>query len=235
MDLRDVYKAIPRQYESTNHILAFGFDIPWRRIAAAAAVRTTGTAGGTGAGPWLDLCSGTGEMAALLSRRSPAGTAVISADFSIPMLREGVRRRGAGRLIPAAASADALPFPDASFGLVTVTFAARNLRSRGGLFAGSLREIRRVLRPGGIFLNLETSRPGSAPVRIILHAYAENVVGRLGKMLTGERDGYAYLSGSIRSFPGPAELASEMEEAGFSHVTWKKLMFGVAVIHTAIA
>ncbi len=229
MELQDVYIAICSRYEITNHLLTFGLDIIWRRIAASAAVRAAGT------GPWLDLCSGTGEMAALLSRRSPAGTAVISADFSVPMLREGIRRRGAGKLIPAAASADALPFPDASFGLVTVSFAARNLRSRGGLFAGSLGEIRRVLRPGGIFLNLETSQPGSAPVRGALHTYAEGIVGRLGKMLTGERDGYAYLSGSIRSFPGPGEFASEMEEAGFSHITWKELMFGVAAIHTAIA
>ena len=61
------------------------------------------------------------------------------------------------------------------------------------------------------------------------------MVGRLGKMLTGEKDGYAFLSGSIRSFPGPGELASEIEEAGFSLVTWKELMFGVVAIHTAIA
>ena len=227
MDLRDVYRKIPHRYESTNHLLTFGLDIIWRRIAAGAAVRAAG------GHLWLDMCSGTGETALLLSRRSPAGTTVISADFSVPMLLEGVKRRGRNTFVPAAASADALPFPDGTFDLVTVTFAARNLRSRTGLFGGSLREIRRVLKPGGIFVNLETSRPAAAPVRSILHMYAGIVVGRLGKALTGEREGYAYLSGSIRSFPGPGELASEMEDAGFSRVTWRKLMFGVVAIHTA--
>ena len=229
MDLRNIYKKIPRRYESTNHLLTFGLDMIWRRIAADAA---TSASGGE---LWLDMCSGTGETALLLSRRSPAGTTVISADFSVPMLLEGVRRRGRGTLISTAASADALPFPDGTFDLVTVTFAARNLRSRSGLFAGSLREIRRVLKPGGIFVNLETSQPAAAPVRSILHTYAGVVVGRLGKTLTGEREGYTYLSGSIRSFPGPVELASEISEAGFSRVTWQQLMFGVVAIHTATA
>jgi demethylmenaquinone methyltransferase/2-methoxy-6-polyprenyl-1,4-benzoquinol methylase len=233
MDLRDVYRNIPPRYESTNHLLTFGLDMIWRRIAAGAAVRAAETAGNSGAEIWLDMCSGTGETALLLSRRSPAGTTVISADFSVPMLLEGVRRRGRDLLIPTAASADALPFPDGTFDLVTVTFAARNLRSRSGLFTGSIREIRRVLRPGGIFVNLETSQPAAAPVRSILHAYAGAVVGRLGKTLTGEREGYAYLSGSIRSFPGPVELASEISEAGFSRVTWRQLMFGIVAIHTA--
>jgi demethylmenaquinone methyltransferase/2-methoxy-6-polyprenyl-1,4-benzoquinol methylase len=230
MDLRDVYRNIPGRYESTNHLLTFGLDMIWRRAAASAAART---AGESGPGTWLDLCSGTGETAQLLSRRAPAGTTVISADFSAPMLLEGVRRRRAGTLIPAAASAEALPFPDGTFDLVTVTFAARNLRSRSGLFAGSLGEIRRVLRPGGIFVNLETSQPSSPAIRGILHAYAGAVVGRLGKTLTGEREGYAYLAGSIRSFPGPDDLASEIEDSGFTAVTWKRLVFGVVAIHTA--
>ena len=240
MDLRDVYRNIPPRYESTNHLLTFGLDMIWRRVAATTAAGVAASTakqatGDSGAGTWLDLCSGTGETADLLSRRAPDGTVVISADFSVPMLLEGVRRRGEGTLIPAAASADALPFPDGAFDLVTVTFAARNLRSRSGLFAGSLREIRRVLKPGGIFVNLETSQPSAPAIRSILHTYAGVVVGRLGKSLTGEKEGYAYLAGSIRSFPGPEELASEIEDAGFSTVTWKKLIFGVVAIHTATA
>ena len=229
MDLQKVYAAISRHYESTNHILTLGLDAAWRRTAVRAALRDPAT------GPWLDLCSGTGETALALSDRAPAGVTVISADFSLPMLEEGISKRGAGRLVPVAASADALPFPEGTFGLVTVTFAARNLRSRQGLFMASLREIRRVLRPGGRFVNLETTRPRLRPMRAVLDAYARIGVGRLGKLLTGERDGYAYLSGSIRSFPGSRELASEILEAGFSGVTWRELAPGVVAVHEALA
>jgi demethylmenaquinone methyltransferase/2-methoxy-6-polyprenyl-1,4-benzoquinol methylase len=235
MDLREVYSRIPRSYEKTNHILTLGLDTVWRRAAAADAVRAARFLPGTGHGRWLDLCSGTGEMAGLLSRRAPEEVTVICADFSTAMLREGIRRRGRGRIVRTAASADHLPFDDSSFGLVSVAFAARNLRSRQGLFGSSLREIRRVLEPGGVFINIETSQPSSAPVRAILHSYAAGAVGRLGTILTGEREGYEYLSGSIRSFPGPSELAAEIEDAGFSHVVWRSLTLGVVAIHTATA
>ncbi len=228
MDLREVYRRIPLRYESTNHVLTAGLDMIWRRRAADLAGRAAGE------GPWLDLCSGTGESARQLSRVSPPGTAIFCADFSKEMLREGVRRRGAPMMIAAAAEADALPFSDASFGLVTVMFAARNLMSRTGLLERSLAEIRRVLRPGGAFVNLETSQPRSAPARKMLHAYAGTLVGRLGTALTGERDGYRYLSGSIRSFPGPEDLAEAIRGAGFADVRWKGLMLGAVSVHTAV-
>ena len=230
MDLRDVYTNISRRYESTNHLLTFGLDGSWRRLAGEVALRSALEAGSPGAGPWLDLCSGTGETAGLLASRPPGGACVISADFSVPMLREGIRRRG-GSLIPVAASSSALPFPDDTFGLVTVTFAARNLRSRSGLFGESLSEIRRVLRPGGVFVNLETSQPRSALFRSLMHAYAKTAVGRLGRLLTGEKEGYAYLSGSIRTFPGAPDLAAEISSAGFSEVSWREIMLGAAAIH----
>jgi demethylmenaquinone methyltransferase/2-methoxy-6-polyprenyl-1,4-benzoquinol methylase len=229
MDLKKVYAAISRRYESTNHILTLGLDAAWRRAAVRAVLKEPEE------GPWLDLCSGTGETASALSAGAPAGVTVISADFSLPMIEEGIRRRGKDRLVPVAASADALPFPGGTFGLVTVTFAARNLRSRQGLFSSSLREIRRVLKPGGRLVNLETTRPGLRPLRAAVDIYTRIGVGRLGRLLTGERDGYAYLSGSIRSFPGPREIAAEILEAGFSGVTWRVLAPGVVAVHEAVA
>lgn len=228
MDLRDIYAAIPRRYEAVNRVLTIGLDPVWRAAAAREALASAGPP------PWLDLCCGTGETAALLRRRAPTGTAIITADFSLPMLLEGRRRRPGALTRAAAAEAAALPFPGGTFGLVTVTFAARNLDSRPGLLAASLAEIRRVIRPGGALVNLETSRPASAPIRWILDLWAGRAVPPLGRLLSGEREGYRYLSSSIRRFRPADELAAAMIEAGFTGVGWRPLLFGVAAVHTAI-
>jgi demethylmenaquinone methyltransferase/2-methoxy-6-polyprenyl-1,4-benzoquinol methylase len=228
MDLRDVYTAIPRRYEAVNHVITLGLDTVWRGAAARAAARAAG------GGPWLDLCCGTGETAALLGRRAPAGTKVVAADFSLPMLREGRRRRPGALSRAAAAEAASLPFPDGTFGLVVITFAARNLDSRPGLLETSLAEIQRVLRPGGALVNLETSRPSLPPVRWALDLWTAGAVPPIGRLLSGERAGYAYLSSSIRHFRPAAGLAEMMLRTGFSAVGWRPLLFGTAAIHTAV-
>lgn len=228
MDLRDVYAVIPRRYEAVNSVVTFGLDRPWRRAAAREA------AAAASRGPWLDLCSGTGQTAALLARRAPSGTAVFAADFSPAMLGEGRRRRPAALGRAVVADADALPFADETFWLVTVAFAARNLDSRRGLLERSLAEIRRVLRPGGALVNLETSRPAFAPARLVLDGWAARAVPLLGRALSGERAGYVYLSASIRRFRPADELAAMMLRAGFAGVGWRRLLFGAAAIHTAL-
>ncbi|MDD3642662.1 MAG: class I SAM-dependent methyltransferase [Candidatus Krumholzibacteria bacterium] len=228
MDLRDVYSLIPRRYETVNHLITLGLDPLWRRAAVRAAV------GEAGPGPWLDLCSGTGETAALLSKGAPDGATVAAADFSLPMLLEGRRRRPAALARAVAAEAASLPFRDGTFGLVAVTFAARNLDSRPGLLEASLAEICRVLRPGGVLVNLETSRPAAAPARWALDLWAGRAVPLIGRLLTGERAGYVYLSSSIRRFRGADELAAAMLRAGFSGVGRRPLLFGAAAIHTAV-
>jgi demethylmenaquinone methyltransferase / 2-methoxy-6-polyprenyl-1,4-benzoquinol methylase len=228
MELRKVYTAIPRRYETVNHVITLGLDTIWRGAAVREAVRTARV------GPWLDLCGGTGETAGLLRRRATVGTEVVAADFSLPMLLEGQRRRPLALTRAVCAEATALPFADCTFGLVTITFAARNLDSRPGLLDASLAEVRRVLRPGGALVNLETSRPPAAPIRWILDGWAAHAVPPIGRLLSGELSGYAYLSSSIRRFRPAAELAELMLRAGFSAVGWRPLLFGTAAIHTAL-
>lgn len=224
-DFKKIYADIGRSYETTNHVLTLGLDILWRRRAVVEALAESPSP------PFLDLCAGTGETAWMLSAGEP-DVMVAAADFSLEMLEEGRRRRPGSSAVPVAAGADALPFESGTFGLVTITFAARNLDSRRGLLVASLREALRVLRPGGTFLCLETSRPPLRPVRWLMDLYTR-IVPAAGRLLTGEGAGYAYLAGSIRRFHGAPSLAGVIESAGFAGVGWERLLLGAAAIHTA--
>jgi demethylmenaquinone methyltransferase/2-methoxy-6-polyprenyl-1,4-benzoquinol methylase len=224
--LREIFSEIPARYERVNRVLTFGLDAVWRRAAANAAVAAGGSR-------FLDVCTGTGETAHLITRRAAPGALVVGADFTPPMMREGRRKRGRERIAFVAAAAAALPFPDGAFDVVTISFATRNLNvSRADLLA-AFREFRRVLRPGGVFLNLETSRPPMRVVREIFHFYARHAVGRAGRIMTGSADGYAYLSGTLRSFCGADELAAVIAEAGFASASFRRLSLGVVALHAA--
>ena len=198
--VRKIFAEVPRTYELVNHLLTFGMDMVWRRRAVRIAVKDGGSR-------WLDVCSGTGETAAYLSRRAPAGTEVFAADFSEPMLRQAAMKPEAGRIEFLRAEADDLPFDDNSLDLVTISFATRNINtSRNGLLR-CFREFHRVLKPGGRFVNLETSQPSSRLLRSLLHVYVRLVVRRLGGAISGSDPGMA-LSGTddaIGTGPGNRE------------------------------
>jgi len=225
--LRDLYTELADTYERTNRILTLGLDRIWRRRAARRAA-----AGGGGL--WLDVCSGTGEMAQDLSRRAPAGARIVAADFSREMLAYARTKSFAVPVVFVLADVKRLPLPDASVDLVTVSFATRNLTPSRDVLAATFCEFFRVLKPGGRFMNLETSQPRNAVVRMLFHAYAALVVKRLGFRLSGSRAGYAYLAASMRGFYGAAELAVILGEAGFAPVTAAPLMFGASAIHLAL-
>lgn len=225
--IREIFAEVPKTYELANHILTGGLDTFWRSRAAAAA----SAAGGA---RWLDVCAGTGETALALSRRAGPDTKVFAADFSLPMMRQArARGRGAGAAFVAAA-ATALPFPDDSLDLVTVSFATRNLNTSAEALCASFREFRRVLRPGGVFVNLETSQPPSPIVRGVFHGHARFVVSPIGRLISGSRAGYAYLSHTLPRFHGADELAEILREAGFSQVDYRRMTFGVVAIHRAV-
>lgn len=225
--LRGVFDRLAPRYEFVNHVLTLGLDRPWRRAAARLAVRGGGER-------WLDLCAGTGELARLLRERAPEGTWVMGLDFSLPMLQVAGRTPSVAPVPYLQGDAAALPFRDASLDLVTVAFATRNLASsRQGLEA-TLREIARVLRPGGRFVNIETSQPPGRLVRFGFHLYVRALVEALGFRLSRSGRGYGYLAASMLRWHDAPTLSGILLDCGFSSVTHTPLLFGATAVHIAV-
>ena len=180
----------------------------------------------------LDVCCGTGEMAEGLLAARGGGARVVLADFSLPMLAvaRGKPALAGGRAVFAASDAARLPFPDATFDAITIGFATRNLDSDRQRLLRHLREFCRVLRPGGFFLNLETSQPRSRLWRRLFHLYVALAVKPIGRWVSGSR-GYAYLAHTIPRFHSGAELAALLREAGFARVEERRFLGGIAAVH----
>ena len=222
--VQNLFSRVPDTYELVNHVLTFGFDIRWRKKLARAAE-------GAGGSRYLDVCTGTGETAAYLFRKIAPGRDVFATDFSLPMLRM-VRDKPEGIGIKLVISdIRHMPFPDRFFDVVTLSFATRNINVNRDMFLTALREIRRVLKRGGIFFNLETSQPDNGWIRKLFHAYVKFFVVPVGAGISGSKPAYAYLAGTIPRFYDPGALSAVMMEAGFDPVTYKKLLFGVAAMH----
>lgn len=225
--IRAFYKEVPRTYEAVNHVLTLGLDAAWRRKAARWAAEG-------GGGAWLDVCSGTGEMAVYLRRLAPPGTRICASDFSPEMLAVARSKPEAAGIEFVEADVTRLPFQDASFDLVTISFAVRNIAVTREHFRDALREIQRVLKPGGRCVSVETSRPRSRVVRGLYHAYVRAAVRPLGQAISGARAPYAYLSRSIPRFCTADEYAGLLKEAGFSAVEVRPVTMGVVAIHRAV-
>lgn len=221
-----IFSEVPATYELVNHILTLGLDIRWRRRAALIAA-------GSGLGEWVDMCTGTGEMAICLRSLAPDGTRVRAVDFSCAMLAEARKKPEAERIDFVRAGIMALPFPDESIDLVTMSFATRNVNLSREVLIKSFAELHRVLKPGGLFVNLETSQPDSAFVRKCFHLYVRLLVKPLGRLISGSGVAYAYLSRTIPRFYTAGELTGIMREAGFGQVCFRPLLLGAAAIHEA--
>jgi demethylmenaquinone methyltransferase/2-methoxy-6-polyprenyl-1,4-benzoquinol methylase len=225
--VQQIFSEVPKTYELVNHILTFGLDILWRKKAAKAAAKNCG-------GRWLDCCSGTGETAVNLKRLAENGTKVVAVDFCEPMLRVAKQKKEADGIFYAVADAGVLPFPDNSFDLITISFAARNINTNRKNFISILSEFCRVLKKGGHFICLETSQPHNKFVKRLFHLYVRLTVRLIGEAISGSRAGYKYLSHTIPRFYGPGEFATVLREAGFSSVDYSRMLLGVTAIHTAV-
>jgi demethylmenaquinone methyltransferase/2-methoxy-6-polyprenyl-1,4-benzoquinol methylase len=222
--VRQVFSEVPATYERVNHVLTLGLDVAWRRRAARVAAHAGGPR-------WADVCTGTGETAALLSRLAPEGTAVYAVDLTPPMIAEARKKPEADRIRFTVSDVKELPFPDRSLDLIAISFATRNLNLNSDVLTRTLAEFRRVLRPGGRFVNLETSQPPSRIVRWGYHLYIRLFVRSIGSRISGSKAGYAYLAHTMPRFYPAEELADLMRQAGFREVTYTRLLFGVAAIH----
>lgn len=223
--VRDIFSAIAPRYDLLNRLLSLNVDRVWRRRA----LRALGWERRP-EGVYLDLCAGTLDVGAMLTRRAGFRGLVVGADFAVPMLAAGAGkapRRGPARLAPVGADALALPLADASCDGALVAFGIRNVAD----LDAALRETRRVLRPGARFVILEFTTPPNALVRAAYHAYFHRVLPALGRLVSGHPTAYAYLPRSVAHFPAEPELAERMRAAGFGAVRWERLTLGVAAIH----
>lgn len=222
-----IFSEVNRTYELVNHVLTFGFDILWRKKAAKIAAQADGER-------WLDVCSGTGEMAVYLRKLAKDKTKVIAADFCLPMIKRITGKPDAQKIILTLADAKSLPFADNTFDLITISFATRNINVTKESLTGCLREFRRVLRPGGRFVNLETSQPSSSLFRRLFHLYIRLIVKPVGYIISGSKEGYAYLSYTIPRFYDADEFAAIILQTGFAKVSLRRFMFGIAAVHCCI-
>ena len=220
-----MFGRIAPRYDLLNRLLSLSLDRSWRRRAA----RELNAAEGERI---LDLCCGTGDLAIEIARGGRAGL-VVGCDFSHPMLvRAGskLRRRKPGaRWALAEADGLRLPFAPETFEGAGVAFGVRNFQD---LDLG-LREILRVLRPGGRLVVLEFSRPRSGAFARLYGVYLNRILPRLGDGVSGNRGPYGYLARTIGGFPDAASLAGRIREAGFAAVGWLPLTGGIVAVHTA--
>jgi demethylmenaquinone methyltransferase/2-methoxy-6-polyprenyl-1,4-benzoquinol methylase len=219
----EMFSSIAPRYDFLNRLLSLGRDRQWRRQAVAG----TGTEPG---GRHLDVATGTADVALEILRRKGNGSLVVGSDISLEMMRIGRRKaRGsgrAGRMEFVRAPGEALPFRDGAFDSASIAFGIRNVvdRERG------LSEMCRVVRPGGKIVVLEFSQPEGAVFGALYRFYFTSVLPRIGGLVS-MRSAYAYLPGSVRTFPSPPAFAGMMREAGCSSVEYRPLTSGIVTLY----
>ncbi|MEP7382839.1 MAG: ubiquinone/menaquinone biosynthesis methyltransferase, partial [Gemmatimonadota bacterium] len=209
--VRRIFSEIAPRYDLLNHLLSFNIDKRWR----AKAIRELAWAR-VPDGIYLDLCAGTLDVGAQLLRETEFRGFVVGTDFALPMLQAGAGKATRDRLAPVNGDALDLPYRDEAIDGAIVAFGIRNLAD---LSAG-LREVRRVLKPGGRFVILEFSTPKHAVVRTGYHAYFHNILPWIGGIVSGHKSAYKYLPQSVANFPVQDELARRMREAGYKDVSY---------------
>ncbi len=220
--VRHIFSDIAPSYDLLNHLLSLNVDKRWRRRALEVLQWKRAPEGS-----YVDLCAGTLDVGAELSRQPGFRGFIMGADFAEPMLRAGAGKAPATTLAPAVADALQLPL---SAGLTQGAIVAFGIRNVADLDA-CLREVNRILAPGARFVILEFTTPRNRAVRAGYHLYFHHVLPLIGGIISGNYSAYRYLPKSVANFPDEDELARRMQRAGFHSVGWRTLSFGIAAIH----
>jgi len=229
--LHGMFKAIPPHYDLVNRIITLGMDKRWRRLASQTCLENRPQA-------VLDLGCGTDDLTINIARLSEKHTEIVGLDYSQPMLEKAQKKAAkAGlaniiRFIPGDAAS--LPFPDDHFDCVGISFAFRNLTYKNPLASAHLAEVKRVLKPGGRYVIVESSQPENPLIRALFHLYLRIFVAPLGITLSGNKSAYRYLAESARRFYSPSEIKDMLLAVGFRDVHYRALFFGAAGIHVAV-
>ncbi|MDQ1688828.1 MAG: demethylmenaquinone methyltransferase / 2-methoxy-6-polyprenyl,4-benzoquinol methylase [Frankiaceae bacterium] len=213
-----MFDDVAERYDLTNDVLSLGQDRLWRR----AVLKAVGPQPGERV---LDLAAGTGTSSEPFAAR---GAFVVPADFSLGMLRVGKRARPSLPFV--AGDAMRLPFADAVFDAVTISFGLRNVSDPDG----ALRELQRVTKPGGRLVVCEFSAPTWRPFRTVYVEYLMRALPAVATKVSSNPDAYVYLAESIRAWPHQAGLADRITAAGWSAVGWRNLSGGIVALHRGV-
>ncbi|MFW5815547.1 MAG: class I SAM-dependent methyltransferase [Wenzhouxiangella sp.] len=219
-----VFDSVARRYDVMNDLMSLGIHRVWKRRFVAGCRLREGDR-------LLDLAGGTGDIARLAAAR---GAVVSIGDINRAMLSVGRERMDAEGRVDGLdwlqVNAERLPFADASFDHVTITFGLRNVTYR----EQALAEMHRVLRPGGRVHVMEFSKVGLPVLGRVYDAWSFQVLPRIGAAIAGDKESYQYLAESIRRFPDQETLAGMLEAAGFEDVCWDNLSGGIAAVHRGV-
>lgn len=220
----EVFSSVAGKYDIMNDVMSFGVHRIWKKIAMA----HTGLKRGMHA---LDIAGGTGDLTLQMSKQVGATGEVIISDINPDMLEQGRRRlidKGvAGNVKFVEANAEALPFDDNAFDCVTIAFGLRNVTDKDK----ALKEMYRVIKPGGRILVLEFSKPVVPGLDKVYDMYSFKILPMMGKIIANDEDSYRYLAESIRMHPDQATLKAMMEAAGFERCTYHNMTGGIVALH----
>jgi demethylmenaquinone methyltransferase/2-methoxy-6-polyprenyl-1,4-benzoquinol methylase len=223
--VKTMFNDIAPKYDLLNHVLSMGIDKLWRKkvrkqLAEIKPERI------------LDIATGTGDLAIELAKLNPKE--IIGADIAVDMLKVGekkIQKKGLDKIIKLEqGDAENMKFETGYFDAVTVAFGVRNYEN---LLKG-LKEMHRVLRPGGKVAILEFSKPSAFPVKNLYNFYFKNILPNIGKKVSKNDEAYTYLPESVQQFPEGRNFMKVMKEAGFTQISQERLTFGIATLYTGL-